>query len=96
MIAARVRSSVIASALTPDEQILHALNRLAFGPRPGDVQKVRAMGLDQWIEQQLHPERIDAVASVARQFPENAVQQHDHAVKNLGLRGAAVGASVAR
>ena len=42
-----------------DQQILHALNRLAFGPRPGDVQKVRATGLDQWIEQQLHPERID-------------------------------------
>src|SRR5687768_3994543 len=42
-----------------DQQILHALNRLAFGPRPGDVQKVRAIGLDQWIEQQLHPERID-------------------------------------
>lgn len=41
-----------------DEQVLHALNRLAFGPRPGDVQKVRAMGVDQWIEQQLRPERI--------------------------------------
>jgi uncharacterized protein (DUF1800 family) len=41
-----------------DQQLLHALNRLAFGPRPGDVQKVRALGLDRWIEQQLHPERI--------------------------------------
>ncbi|MGK2933716.1 MAG: DUF1800 domain-containing protein [Gemmatimonadaceae bacterium] len=41
-----------------DQQILHALNRLAFGPRPGDVQKVSALGLDQWIEQQLYPERI--------------------------------------
>ncbi|MBA3579291.1 MAG: DUF1800 domain-containing protein [Gemmatimonadaceae bacterium] len=41
-----------------DQQVLHALNRLAFGPRPGDVQRVRAMGLDQWIDQQLHPERI--------------------------------------
>jgi len=41
-----------------DQQILHALNRLAFGPRPGDVQKVRAMGLDSWIEQQLAPARI--------------------------------------
>ncbi|MEX1186402.1 MAG: DUF1800 domain-containing protein [Gemmatimonadaceae bacterium] len=41
-----------------DQQILHALNRLAFGPGPGDVQKVRAMGLDQWIERQLDPSRI--------------------------------------
>jgi uncharacterized protein (DUF1800 family) len=49
-----------------DQQILHALNRLAFGPRPGDAQKVRALGLDRWIEQQLHPERIpDAAADRA-------------------------------
>ena len=45
--------------LAADQQIIHALNRLTFGPRPGDVQKVRAMGLDKWIELQLHPERID-------------------------------------
>src|SRR5688500_4162885 len=45
--------------LPADQQIIHALNRLSFGPRPGDVQKVRAIGLDKWIEQQMHPERID-------------------------------------
>ena len=45
--------------LAADQQIIHALNRLTFGPRPGDVQKVRAIGLDTWIDQQLHPERID-------------------------------------
>ncbi len=39
--------------------IVHALNRLAYGPRPGDVEKVRAMGLSKWIEQQLQPSRID-------------------------------------
>jgi uncharacterized protein (DUF1800 family) len=44
---------------TADQQVLHVLNRLAFGPRPGDVQRVRTMGVDAWIEQQLHPERID-------------------------------------
>lgn len=44
---------------TADQQALHVLNRAAFGPRPGDVQKVRAMGVDAWIDQQLHPERID-------------------------------------
>ena len=36
----------------------HALSRLTYGPRPGDVDKVRAMGVDRWIEQQLHPEDI--------------------------------------
>ena len=45
--------------LAADQQIIHALNRLTFGARPGDVQHVRATGLDKWIEQQLHPERID-------------------------------------
>ncbi len=44
--------------LSKDEQVLHALNRLTFGPRPGDVQAVQKMGLKEWINQQLHPERI--------------------------------------
>ena len=41
-----------------DKQIVHVLNRLTFGPRPGDVQQVRQTGVDKWIDQQLHPERI--------------------------------------
>jgi uncharacterized protein (DUF1800 family) len=41
--------------LTGDQKILHALNRLTFGPRPGDVEAMRQLGLDRWIEQQLHP-----------------------------------------
>ena len=45
--------------LAADQQIIHALNRLTFGARPGDVQRVRSMGLDKWIDQQLHPEKID-------------------------------------
>jgi uncharacterized protein (DUF1800 family) len=42
-----------------DARIVHALNRLGYGPRPGDVDAVRAMGLSRWIERQLHPERIE-------------------------------------
>ena len=45
--------------LLPDEQIQQVLNRLAFGARPGDVEKVRAIGVDRWIAQQLTPDRID-------------------------------------
>jgi uncharacterized protein (DUF1800 family) len=37
---------------------IHALNRLTFGPRPGDIQHVMAIGVDQWIDLQLHPERV--------------------------------------
>jgi uncharacterized protein (DUF1800 family) len=39
-------------------KIDHALNRLTFGPRPGDAERVRAAGLKKWIDLQLHPERI--------------------------------------
>jgi uncharacterized protein (DUF1800 family) len=57
--------------LSADEAILHALNRLAYGPRPGDVERVRQMGLAPWIDQQLNPSSIDDRAMDARleQFP---------------------------
>ena len=45
--------------LLPDEQVQQALNRLTFGARPGDAEKVRSMGVEKWIDLQLHPERID-------------------------------------
>jgi len=45
--------------LTEEQRALHALNRLTFGPRPGDLQKVMAMDVDDWIEQQLHPDEIN-------------------------------------
>ncbi len=48
---------------TADEQVNHALSRLTFGARPGDVEAVRAMGVDKWIDVQLHPERINDSAS---------------------------------
>src|SRR6202453_5098819 len=47
-----------ASSLTEEQRALHALNRLTFGPRPGDLQKVMNMDVNDWIEQQLHPEEI--------------------------------------
>jgi uncharacterized protein (DUF1800 family) len=61
--------------LRGDERILHALNRFAFGPKPGDLEAVRAMGLEKWFERQLHPETLDLSGLDARlaQFP--ALQQ---------------------
>src|SRR6266436_5671682 len=52
--------------LTADEAILHALNRFAYGPRPGEVERVRQMGLAKWIDQQLNPNSIDDKAMEAR------------------------------
>jgi uncharacterized protein (DUF1800 family) len=49
--------------LTEEQKIAHVLNRLGFGPRPGDVEKVKAIGLQKYIDQQLSPSAInDAVA----------------------------------
>jgi uncharacterized protein (DUF1800 family) len=44
--------------LPGDKKPLHALNRLTFGPRPGDLEAVKKLGLKKWIDKQLHPERI--------------------------------------
>jgi uncharacterized protein (DUF1800 family) len=44
--------------LSKDQQLVHALNRLTFGPRAGDVDEVRRLGVAKWIELQLHPDRI--------------------------------------
>jgi uncharacterized protein (DUF1800 family) len=52
--------------LSDEQRILHALNRLGFGARPGDVERVRKLGLETYIEQQLAPERIDDAAAEAR------------------------------
>jgi len=48
-----------AAKLTEDQRILHILNRLSFGPQPGDIERVRKIGISAYIEEQLHPERID-------------------------------------
>src|SRR5437764_397257 len=52
--------------LTQDQRILHVLNRLGFGARPGDVERVKAMGVDKYIELQLSPDRIDDAVSEAK------------------------------
>jgi uncharacterized protein (DUF1800 family) len=46
-------------SLTQNQKALHVLNRLGFGARPGDVEKVRAMGIQKYIDQQLNPASID-------------------------------------
>ena len=53
-------------ALNDEAAILHAINRLTYGPRPGDVDRVKAMGLQKWIELQLTPARIDNSALDAK------------------------------
>ncbi len=59
----RAESPTGAKLLTEDQKILHVLNRLGYGARPGDAAKVKAMGLQKYIDQQLNPAAIpDPVA----------------------------------
>jgi len=55
---AKRQAKLFQKKLNKDDQILHAVDRLTFGPRPGDVAMVKKMGVKKWIDLQLHPERI--------------------------------------
>ena len=52
------QSRLFDKKLPNDKKVLHALNRLTFGPRAGDIEAVRKMGLKRWIDLQLNPSRI--------------------------------------
>ena len=62
--------------LTPRDSAAHALNRLAYGPRPGEIERVARAGVLRWIDAQLAPDKIDD-DTVARREREFAVLQYD-------------------
>jgi uncharacterized protein (DUF1800 family) len=83
--------------LNEQEAILHALNRLGFGPRPGQVEQIEKTGLENWIQSQLHPENIGDPVVDARlgQFPALGLSAaglldqyppQDIAAKRLGMK----------
>ncbi|MGI8997942.1 MAG: DUF1800 domain-containing protein [Pyrinomonadaceae bacterium] len=65
------QQAVKARQLSEEQRILHVLNRLGFGARPGDVERVRKLGLERYIEQQLFPEKIadEMAAAKVRALP---------------------------
>src|SRR5438093_10556638 len=67
------------ASLTPRDSAFHALNRLAYGPRPGEVDSVARLGVMRWIEQQLDPGRISnaGLAERERQFQLLDLSQDD-------------------
>ncbi|HLJ29266.1 MAG TPA: DUF1800 family protein [Candidatus Angelobacter sp.] len=67
-----------AAQMDDDKRIMHALNRLTFGPRPGDMEAVRTKGLDKWFDQQLHPEKIDDNALESRLAPFRTLRMSTH------------------
>jgi uncharacterized protein (DUF1800 family) len=54
-----VKGQAVAQKLSEEQRIVHVLNRLGFGVRPGDVDRVRKIGLEAYIEQQLNPGKLD-------------------------------------
>jgi uncharacterized protein (DUF1800 family) len=63
---AQTNTATAAKKLTEDQKILHVLSRLGFGARPGDVERVRQIGLEKYIEQQLNASAIDDSAVTAK------------------------------
>jgi uncharacterized protein (DUF1800 family) len=61
-----VAGPTAASLPHDDKAIAHIVNRIAFGPRPGDLARIRETGLQRYIDQQLHPERIADAGMSAR------------------------------
>jgi uncharacterized protein (DUF1800 family) len=84
------------SELTENEAIVHALNRLGYGPRPGELEQLKTMGLENWIQVQLRPEKIPEPVLQARlaQLPAAHMStqsllaeypQPDAAAKRMGI-----------
>jgi uncharacterized protein (DUF1800 family) len=63
------KDKATAAQMDQRKQAVHVLNRLTFGPRPGEVDRVMAIGVDKWIDQQLHPDKIDDNALESRLSP---------------------------
>jgi len=60
------KKPAVSPEMDEQKRALHALNRLSFGPRPGEVQRVATMDVDKWIDLQLHPDKIDDHSLEAR------------------------------
>ena len=61
--------------MSTDAALVHVLRRVTYGPRPGDLERVKAVGLAAWLERQLQPERID----------DSAVERDLAALPTLGM-----------
>jgi len=60
------RTSKKSATMTADQRVAHVLSRLTFGARPGDFERVKALGVEAFINQQLDPDSIDNSAVIAK------------------------------
>ncbi len=61
-------ATLLAHAANGEADALHVINRLSFGPAPGDIERVKAMGVDAYIDEQLHPESIPEPAALTQRL----------------------------
>ncbi len=54
------------ASAAPDDAAVHLLNRITFGPTTGEVDRVHRIGAEAYLQEQLHPEKIDDSALDAR------------------------------
>src|SRR5689334_11170995 len=66
VVVSAICSAAAAGPPPTDAAIAHLLNRISFGPRPADVERVRAIGIERYVDEQLHPERIADTALTER------------------------------
>src|SRR5438045_3420930 len=60
------RASKKSATMNADQRVAHVLSRLTFGARPGDFERVKAMGVEAFINQQLDPDSLDNSAVIAK------------------------------
>ncbi|MEA2207138.1 MAG: hypothetical protein QOE77_3914 [Blastocatellia bacterium] len=65
-VSAQQKTSAEKTQLKDEQRILHVLNRLGFGARPGDVERVKAIGIEKYIAQQLEPTKLDDAVAEAK------------------------------
>lgn len=71
----KLNSSKKSDSLSETDRILHVLNRLGYGARPGDIERVRQIGIEKYIDQQLNPARID----------DNAIEKRLNGLETLSM-----------
>src|SRR2546430_12178838 len=65
----KIEIRVSKSPLNEDRKIIQVLNRFGFGPRPGDIEKARQIGIKRYFDLQLHPEKIRDLTAEAKLRP---------------------------
>lgn len=63
-----VLAADVPTALSPEQAATHVLNRLGYGPKPGDIERVTQMGVQNYIDIQLHPESIALPATLSERL----------------------------